>query len=90
MSAVKTDSKSFVSRIPWKEFLKDQLYKLIGFLILSILIIGTIVYSGNMTNIVKKYSLTTKASRIREASSFAFYFTAPGKAINVLVALKKG
>ncbi|MHA2306516.1 MAG: SHOCT domain-containing protein [Candidatus Hodarchaeales archaeon] len=51
MSSYKTDSTNLISRIPWKEFLKDQLYKLIGFLILSILIISTIIYSGNMTNI---------------------------------------
>ena len=51
MSAFKTDTQNLVSRIPWKEFLKDQLFKLIGFLILSILIIGTIIYSGKMTNI---------------------------------------
>lgn len=51
MSAYKTDTQNLIRRIPWKEFLKDQLFKLIGFLILSILIIGTIIYSGNMTNI---------------------------------------
>jgi hypothetical protein len=51
MSSHLTDSKGMVSRIPWKEFLKEQLYKLIGFLILSILIIGTIIFSGRMTNI---------------------------------------
>ena len=51
MSSYKTDSQDLLSRIPWKEFLKDQFFKLIGFLIISILIIGTIIYSGKMTNI---------------------------------------
>jgi len=51
MSSFETDSKNLISRIPWKEFLKDQLFKLIVFFILSILIICTIIYSGNMTNI---------------------------------------
>ncbi|MFX1246385.1 MAG: hypothetical protein ACFFBQ_03260, partial [Promethearchaeota archaeon] len=37
-----------LSRIPWKEYLKSQLYKIFGFLIIALLIIGVMIVSQDI------------------------------------------
>lgn len=51
MSSLITDTKEVITRIPWKEYLVSQIYKIIGFIVLAILIIGTMVYSAEITDL---------------------------------------
>jgi len=51
MSSLITDTKEVIIRIPWKEYLVSQIYKIIGFVVLAILIIGTMFYSAQITDI---------------------------------------
>ncbi|MFX0185357.1 MAG: hypothetical protein ACFE95_19925 [Candidatus Hodarchaeota archaeon] len=51
MSSVITDTKEIITRIPWKEYLVSQIYKIIGFIVLAVLIIGTMVYSEQITDL---------------------------------------
>jgi len=48
MSSLATDSTSSTKRIPWKSFIKSQLFKLIGFLVLAILVIVVMIVSADI------------------------------------------
>ena len=50
MSSIVTE----ITRIPWKEYLKSQLYKIIGIIIIAILIIGVMFVSQEIDHICRK------------------------------------
>ncbi|MHA2075355.1 MAG: hypothetical protein ACW97X_12110 [Candidatus Hodarchaeales archaeon] len=48
MSSLISDTADAVSRVPWKIYLKTQLYKLLGFFVLAILVIGVMILSNEI------------------------------------------
>jgi len=48
MSSLTTDRNTKTERIPWKSFIKSQLFKLIGFLVLAILVIVVMIVSAEI------------------------------------------
>ncbi|MFX0052492.1 MAG: hypothetical protein ACFE8U_14500, partial [Candidatus Hermodarchaeota archaeon] len=51
MASLITETKGIITRIPWREYLVSQIFKIIGFIVLAILIIGTMIYSGQITDL---------------------------------------
>ncbi|MHA1228866.1 MAG: hypothetical protein ACTSPV_19245, partial [Candidatus Hodarchaeales archaeon] len=49
--SVIAETNETIKRIPWKEFLSKQLYKIIGFIIVASLIIGVMIISELMGNL---------------------------------------
>ncbi|MFX0087545.1 MAG: hypothetical protein ACFFAU_17980, partial [Candidatus Hodarchaeota archaeon] len=48
MSSFISDTTDAISRIPWKLYIKSQLYKIIGFMILALLVIGVMIVSSEI------------------------------------------
>ncbi|MFX0172267.1 MAG: hypothetical protein ACFE9L_10125 [Candidatus Hodarchaeota archaeon] len=51
MTSLITETKDIIARIPWREYLVSQIYKIIGFIVLAILIIGTMIFSEQITDL---------------------------------------
>jgi hypothetical protein len=51
MTSLITETKEIITRIPWREYLVSQIYKIIGFVVLAILIIGTMIFSEQITDL---------------------------------------
>ncbi len=48
MSTIISDTADAVSRVPWKIYLKSQMYKLLGFVVLALLVIGVMILSDEI------------------------------------------